>query len=253
MDPGEGPVKRKGKSWVGTEGGGSKERQTEKKWKRGGWRHTEKHRKRSWGGGEGSQEYRPKETEVGHQQGGEGRGGRGQRGNGSQVCFCETPPSPLLPLGLHHVGHLLRGPERRASCGWGPLYRQTSWEREPCSCACHLFYLARPAGVQGSKPKVGLMGEPRASGSSGPPSVMKWWVQSLGAGAPISRCAPPPKPHCPALQALQQEARSGPKEGGERRSHTPSMSLKEQESTPLGPLGGRQRPLPSPVPRPCLH
>lgn len=55
-DPAEGPVKRKGRSRVGTERGGSKEESqgTGKKCKREGWRHTEKQKK--WGrGGKGSQ------------------------------------------------------------------------------------------------------------------------------------------------------------------------------------------------------
>lgn len=85
-------------------------RRTGRKWKREGWRHTKKHRKH---GGEeerkrGREGYRSRDNEVGHQ-----RGIRG-REEGRQRVKC-TPP---LLLGLYHMGHLLCGSGKKASCGW---------------------------------------------------------------------------------------------------------------------------------------
>lgn len=178
-----------------------KDRRTEK-WKTGRWRHTEKHMK-----GPG---HEPREIAVGHRRGREGQEGE----MGTRSASVRYPPSPLLSLHLHQVGHLLCGqPEVGAGAaapytesppskgshvpGPPPLWAPTSsWQGW--------------AGVWGRGPRDRLTREPQASGGNGPCGD---WVLDTEL---IHRILPFPKSHCP-------------------RSLLPGISLKKWEGMPPTP------------------
>ena len=156
--PAERPVKRKGRSWGGVgRGGPTAEREVvrEEKEQRRMETHREKHRKKRGEVGKRTPDQRNPKGQ-GHQRGSgvEKEGGRGRRVTG--LLLRDTPSSPL-PLDLHHVGQLLRGPGGRDSCG-----------RSPCAGRPpHAgFHVPRPstwpswAGDWGRSPRGGLTREP---------------------------------------------------------------------------------------------